>query len=94
MFGNLKDNFFTKKARMNFEVYGQNSPITPEAGGKKAPFLKENQFYHQNSQFGRKLSNLVFFNIPKLLKMGTITEEPNTVANQRMKFARSKINEL
>ena len=24
---------------MNFEVYGQNSPITPEAGGKKAPFF-------------------------------------------------------
>ena len=23
---------------MNFEVYGQNSPITPEAGEKKAPF--------------------------------------------------------
>ena len=25
---------------MNFEVYGQNSSITPEAGEKKAPFLK------------------------------------------------------
>ena len=38
MFGHPKGNFFTKKARINFEVYGQNYPITPEAGGKKAPF--------------------------------------------------------
>ena len=38
MFGHPKDNFLPKKARLNFEVYGQNNPITPEAGGKKAPF--------------------------------------------------------
>ena len=38
MFGHPKDNFFTKKARINFEVYGQNNAITPEAGEKKAPF--------------------------------------------------------
>ena len=40
MFGHPKDNFFTKKARINFEVYGQNYPITQEAGEKRAPFLK------------------------------------------------------
>ena len=39
MFGRPKGNFFTNKARINFEVlYGQNYPITPEAGEKKAPF--------------------------------------------------------
>ena len=27
------------KTRLNFEVYGQGAPITPEAGEKKVPFL-------------------------------------------------------
>ena len=43
MFGHPKDIFFTKKARINFEVYGQNRqnyPITPEAGEKRLLFRK------------------------------------------------------
>ena len=39
MFGHPKDNFFSKKSRINFEVYGQGFPITPEAG-KKGSFFK------------------------------------------------------
>ena len=40
MFRRPKDNFFPKKARLNFEVYGQNNPITPKAGewGKRLLF--------------------------------------------------------
>ena len=37
MFVHPKGNFLTKKARINFEAYGQNNPITPEAGEKNAP---------------------------------------------------------
>ena len=36
-----------------FEVYGQLSPITPEAREKKAPFLKKKFFFVMN--FLRKL---------------------------------------
>ena len=39
MFGYPKENFFSSKARLNLEVYGQRPQITPEAGGKMAPFL-------------------------------------------------------
>ena len=38
MFVHPKDNFLTKKARINFEAYGQDHPITSEAG-KKASLL-------------------------------------------------------
>ena len=38
MFVHPKDNFLTKKARINFEAYGQNNPITPEAGEKRLLF--------------------------------------------------------
>ena len=38
MFGHPKRDFFTSKARPNYEVYGQAGKITPEAGGKYAPF--------------------------------------------------------
>ena len=38
MLGNLKRDFFTAKARLNFEVYGRREKITSEAGEKKAPF--------------------------------------------------------
>ena len=34
MFGTPKENFFTSKARLNFEVYGKQDKITPEAGKK------------------------------------------------------------
>ena len=34
-----KREFFSSKARLNFEVYGQGDKITPEAGEKKAPFF-------------------------------------------------------
>ena len=35
MFGTPKENFFSSKARLNFEVYGQGDKITPEAGIKR-----------------------------------------------------------
>ena len=41
MFGTPKENFFSSKARLNFEVYGQEDKITPEAGGKKALFCEK-----------------------------------------------------
>ena len=34
MLGHPKDNFFIEKAGVNFEVYGQEPKITPEAGKK------------------------------------------------------------
>ena len=34
MFGHPKREFFISTARLNFEVYGQNDKITPEAGKK------------------------------------------------------------
>ena len=43
MFGLPKDNFFTKKARINFEVYGQNYPMTPEAEEKRLLFIVHSQ---------------------------------------------------
>ena len=39
IFGHPKREFFTSKARLNFEVYGQPSKITPEAEKKLTPFL-------------------------------------------------------
>ena len=39
MFGDSKRDFFTSKARLNFEVYDQREKITLEAGVKKAPFF-------------------------------------------------------
>ena len=39
LFGTPKEIFFSSKARLNFEVYGQGDKITPEAGEKKAPFF-------------------------------------------------------
>ena len=39
MFWHPKVNFFTKKVRLNFEVYGQDYPITPEAGKKGYFFM-------------------------------------------------------
>ena len=39
MFGHPKGNFLPKKASMNFEVYGQGPPITPEAGENKGSFF-------------------------------------------------------
>ena len=38
MFGHPKRQFFTSKAKLNFEVYGQWDKITPEAG-EKGPFF-------------------------------------------------------
>ena len=34
MFGDPKREFFTSKTRLNFEVYGKQDKITPEAGKK------------------------------------------------------------
>ena len=41
MFEHPKKEFFTSKARLNFEIYGQRQRenITPEAGEKMAPFF-------------------------------------------------------
>ena len=39
MFGHPKEKIFTEKTRINFEVYGQNYPITPEAREKRLLFL-------------------------------------------------------
>ena len=36
-----KRDFFSPKARLNFEVYGQEDKITPEAGEKRAPFYQK-----------------------------------------------------
>ena len=41
MFGHHKRYFFTSKARLDFEVYGQHDKITPEAGEKKVPFYSK-----------------------------------------------------
>ena len=42
MFGHTKrEFFFTSKAWLNFKVYGQRNKIIPEAGEKRAPFLKK-----------------------------------------------------
>ena len=38
LFGTPKEIFFSSKARLNFEVYGQVDKITTEAGEKRAPF--------------------------------------------------------
>ena len=38
MFEHPKREFFTSKARLNFEVYGQNDKITPEAAEKNITF--------------------------------------------------------
>ena len=48
MFGHPKDNFFT---RINFEVYCQNHPITPEAGGKRFLFKWDCPKHAKNSKF-------------------------------------------
>ena len=42
MFGHPKSKFFSSKARLNFQVYGQHDKITPEAG-KNAPFSSYTQ---------------------------------------------------
>ena len=48
MFGCPKREFFTSKARLNFEVYCQRDKITPEAGKKPPPY----------SQFAIKISRV------------------------------------
>ena len=42
MFGDPKREFFSSKARLNFEVYGQGDKITPEAGEKGSFFGRTN----------------------------------------------------
>ena len=42
MFEHPKREFFTSKARLNFEVYGQRDKIPPEAGGKRPLFCAVN----------------------------------------------------
>ena len=46
MFGHPKREFFTSKARLNSEVYGQASKITPEAGKKRLLYARSNSTVH------------------------------------------------
>ena len=74
MFGHPKDNFLPKKARLNFEVYGQNRPITPEAGEKKGSFIKLTN--HPNL-WGKKLCLVCILDSKYLLEDNKTFAIPN-----------------
>ena len=44
MFGHPKHNFFTQKASLNMELYGQREKITPEPDKNRLPFSTESQW--------------------------------------------------
>ena len=41
IFGHPKIDFFISKVSLNFEAYGRQFKITPEAGEKIGPFLRK-----------------------------------------------------
>ena len=56
MFGTPKEIFFSSKARLNFEVYGQGDKITPEAREKKAPFSPVQFLCGQKKAYRKEIS--------------------------------------
>ena len=66
------------KTRLNFEVYGQGAPITPEAGEKKVPFLsfimRRNDLkkIFQGKKSEKKILKKKFENFFEILKKSSI----------------------